>query len=94
MAPRASNTPRVRRDRCQPFRDPRADGQRIGYPELPLFLLFLQYPGQDVGPIGHYAVDAESEQPAHGGFIVDGPDVHPQSPLVRCSDKPRRHYPQ
>jgi hypothetical protein len=62
--------------------------------QLPFSSLPSEHPGQDVGPVGHDAVDPEAEQPSHVGFVVDGPDVHPQLPLVRPPDQLRGHYAQ
>jgi len=41
---------------------------------------------QPVRPVGHHAVHAEGDQPAHGLIVIDGPGVHAQ-----VSAASRRH---
>jgi hypothetical protein len=35
----------------------------------------VQHTRQHVGPVGHDAVDTEAQQPSHGRFVVDRPDI-------------------
>ena len=47
--------------------------------------------GQQLGEVGHDAVDAQVEQAPHLGLLVDGPDVHLDSMAVRVLDQGRGH---
>ena len=42
----------------------------------------VQHTSQHVGPVGHDAVDAEAQQPSHGRFVVDRPDIDPKATVV------------
>src|SRR5688500_4955409 len=48
----------------------------------------VQHTSQYVGPVGHDAVDTEAQQPSHGRFVVDRPDIDAEATVVRLAYEP------
>jgi len=52
----------------------------------------IQHTSQHVGPVGHDAVDAEAQQPSHGRFVVDSPDIDAKATVVRLAYESASDY--